>query len=496
KFKQGQYEVALDFALKALRDKPNHPDAERLRIQAASKLRIADGSKAAIAIYQLLEDYDEPEKAATIIANLPYELQKNSEVLQVYERAKQRVQHLISDEKYQEYFSSPPHWEPTPWEGFEKGFIPGRDRYEYILSRLKKNPGIKKVLIVGCDDGYYGILLAKEGYEVSGIDLNEEAIRIGNERAEKLGVKAKFRSGWFEKLNPSEIPDLYNPLETWQDHFDAVIASEQIEKVKNVPMYLGGLGDCIKSEGKIILTTPEGSWEDGDIPYSRKEGEYPPTVRAFTQETLELILSSNKDNFFVSECHFLPYSQAYKENQGWLVGELIKGTREISQRIHIVCGNAVETFTPLNLRTGGIGGSETAVIQMADSWTRLGAGVVVYRSEEDIPHLVGIFDGVYYRNSNDWSPDLKCDLLVSWRLPHIFAKTRPNAKRTVLWCHDIHSPIEIKPEWVENIDVIAVLSEWHKKHIMGVHPFPEEKVWVTRNGIDPTRFGQKVSKKP
>ena len=492
KYKQGHYEIALDYAIKALKIKPNDPAAEELRRQAAEKLRIEDGVKAATAIYQLLKDFDEHEKAAQLLGLLPYPIQNNPEINSISYGARQRVDHLFSSKKFQEYFSDPPYWEPTPWEGFEKGYIPGRDRYAYILSRIRSKKNVKKILIIGCDDGLHGILLAKEGYQVTGIDLNTQAIKIANDRAEKLEVSAKFRDGWFETLNPDEMADLFDPTKNWQNNFDIVIASEVLEKAKNFELLLEGMGQCVKPGGAMILTTPNGSWDAGDIPYNRKEGELPPTIRTFTQDTFEALLNSNRDNFYANECHFLPYSQGRHENQGWIVGELIKGQRLLGPTIRIFCGDAVESFNPLTLMLGGIGGSETAVIHMADSWNRLGARVGIYRGDESTPNSVGIFDGVHYRLAGEWTPELHSDLLVSWRLPHIFAKGRPNAEKTLLWCHDIHFPpeINVKAEWVEHIDVIAVLSEWHKKHIMSVHPFPEEKMFVTRNGVERSRYFQ------
>lgn len=495
KYKQGHYEVALDFAIKALKLKPNDPAAEELRRQAAEKLRVSDGTKAAIALYQLLKDFDEHEKAAQLLSFLPYPIQYSPEIYSISMGAKDRVSHLFSSKKFQEYFSDPPYWEPTPWEGFEKGYIPGRDRYAYLLSRIKSKKNVKKILIIGCDDGFHGILLAKEGYEVTGIDLNKEAIRIANERAEKLGVSAKFVDGWFETLNPDELTDLFDPTQNWQDNFDIVIASEVLEKAKNFELLLEGMGQCVRPGGALIITTPNGSWDAGDIPYNRKEGELPPTVRTFTQASLEALLSSNQDHFYVSECHFLPYSQGRHENQGWIVGEIVKGQRLLGPSIRIYCGESVESFTPLNLMLGGIGGSETAVIHMADAWNRLGARVGVYRGDETTPNTVGIFDGVYYRLAGEWTPELTSDLFISWRIPQVFSKGRPKADKTILWCHDIHFPIDVKPEWIENIDVVAVLTNWHKEHLMQVHPFPADKVWVTRNGIDPFRYKQTVEKK-
>jgi SAM-dependent methyltransferase len=494
KFKQGQYEVALDFALKALKIRPNDPAAEALRRQAAEKVRIEDGAKAASALYQLLKDYDEPEKAAKLLTFLPYPLQRTKEILDIHDGAKKRVAHIEDPKVYEDYWTDPPEWQPTPWDGFEKNYVPGRDRYQWILSRLRKNPKIKNVLIIGCDDGYHSILLAKAGYTVTGIDLNKEAIRIATERADKLGVSAKFKQGWFEKIEPDRTRDLFDATQTWMGNFDAVIASEQIDKVRDLEFFLETMGDCLKVGGSMILTTPNGAWDAGDIPFNRKEGEYPGAVRAFTQENLEAFIGQNQ-NYWMTECHYLPYSQADHSSQGWQVAELVKGARPIGPRIRIFCGEKVESFSPTSLVTGGTGGSETAVIQMAQSWSAMGCQVVIYRGPIDEPDTVGVYDGVFYRLADEFDTKFESDIFISWRLPHVFSLGRPNAKTTVLWNHDLYYPIVVKPEWYEYIDVFAVLSNFHKESLVEYHKFPKEKIWVTRNGIDPLRFKQTVEKR-
>lgn len=493
KYKQGEYEVALDFALKALKIRPNDEAAEALRVQAAAKVRINDGVRAAAAVYQLLKDYDEHEKAAKLLTFLPYPLQSEGEILTIADSAKKRVQHIENANEYESYYSAPHNWQPTPWEGFEKGYIPGRDRYLWILSRLKKNPDNKKVLVIGCDDGYHSILLAKEGYQITGLDLNKEAIRIANERAQKLGVSAKFIDGWFEKTDIDKAG--------WREHFDVVIASEQIDKARDLEWFVETMGEVTRPGGAMLFTTPNGAWDEGDVPFNRQEGKYPEAIRAFTQDKLEQFLGRPGDpvhqkSWYLRECHYLPYSNKYRDSQGWQVAELVKEARPTGPAIRLFCGDKVESFSPNSLITGGIGGSETAVIHMAQAWASFGCNVVVYRGPDDEADNVGIFDGVFYKRASEFDLGLKSHLFISWRLPHVFSKERPNADKTVLWNHDLYYPIEVKPEWFNNIDVIAVLSEFHKQSLMKIHDFPEDKIWVTRNGLDPARFMQSVNKKP
>jgi 2-polyprenyl-3-methyl-5-hydroxy-6-metoxy-1,4-benzoquinol methylase len=49
-----------------------------------------------------------------------------------------------------------------------------------------------KVIDVGCGEGFYSIYLASKGFEVTGIDISEKAIRYAKENAQKHGVNVKF----------------------------------------------------------------------------------------------------------------------------------------------------------------------------------------------------------------------------------------------------------------------------------------------------------------
>ena len=51
-----------------------------------------------------------------------------------------------------------------------------------------------KVLDVGCGEGFYDIYLASRGFEVTGIDISENAIKLATENSMKQSVKIKFMS--------------------------------------------------------------------------------------------------------------------------------------------------------------------------------------------------------------------------------------------------------------------------------------------------------------
>jgi len=82
------------------------------------------------------------------------------------------------------------------------------------------------------------------------------------------------------------------------------------------------------------------------------------------------------------------------------------------------------------LKDGGIGGSETALVQVATRMANDGWLVKVYSGAE--PGLLG---GVLYRPFSAFDPTEVVDLLVVSRMPHIFDNPI-GVKKTALWCHD------------------------------------------------------------
>ena len=497
KYQLGQYDAALEWALKALKLAPSDRRGEELRAQAAAKVRERDAVEATKALYQFYRDYDENEKADKLFDLLPYVAQRNDEVHTLAVEARSRVKHLYDRDTYVKLYQENDHWIPAREEIVDYG-LP-TERLTYMLERLSQAlPNGGRILDVGCSDGYYSLMLAKEGYEVLGLDLDKRCVDLANKRAESRNLPAKFVHGFFEEMNPETALDPFDD-QPWVQHFDAVICAEVIEHVQDPAFLMGALIDCAKPGSPVIITTPDEAFEKGDLVGEgsfHKDLGLTEHVRVFTQESFEALLKSDTE-IDVSEAHFLPYSGAYRGHQGWQVGEIRRRPRPDGPIIRIFSGEMAE-HSPNDLETG-IGGSEVALIQMAKYWAGLGCQVVVYGG------IQGIFDGVFYRHHSLFSPEHRSDIFISWRTLTVFEKCRPNATTTVLWNHDLYYPIrwkgfrvnEIPQEWVDRIDVSVVLSEFHKDFLSKVHSNLAPKMWVSRNGIEPSRYNKKnVTKVP
>lgn len=511
KYLLGQYDAALEWAIKACAACPTDARAEQLRSDAAIKIRERDAVNAAKALYQIYFDYDENEKASKLYEVLPYPAQQHEDIIEAATLAHHRVRHLTDREAYVSLYTENSHWTPVPEEYIDSGSVPGEARSAYILERLKKAlPNGGRILDVGCSDGFHSMMFAKNGFEVVGVDLDPRCVEVANERARKRGLPAIFIHGFFEEMNPDKMLDPFDVQEhalkdcsnggpcshinTWRNHFDAVVCAEVIEHVQNPQFLMGCLIDCAKDGAPVIITTPDEAFDKGDTPEGGGMYEAGKNltghVRIYTQELFEALMKSDPE-VDVVESHFLPYNFAYRDRQGWQVGEIRRQPHKNGPVIRIYCGPNV-SFSPDSLedKTKAIAGSEVAVINMAREWAKLGCQVVVYSG------VNGIYDGVFYRTADHYSPEHYSDIFISWRLPTVFEHVRPNAKHTVLWTHDLYYQITVPPHpknhipesWVDRIDTIVAVSNFHKDVLERMHPSLKGKIWASRNGIDASRY--------
>jgi glycosyltransferase involved in cell wall biosynthesis len=147
----------------------------------------------------------------------------------------------------------------------------------------------------------------------------------------------------------------------------------------------------------------------------------------------------------------------------------------------IAAGPTFEQWDATTPSTTGIGGSETAVVEMAKRLVDRGCRVRVFCNCPE----PGIYDGVEYRNLSDIDAVSSCDLLIAWR----YAAHLENVPARVkwIWAHD--TQIAATNEWNLHLaDRVLALSDWHAKELAQKYPAASAKITKTRNGIDLARF--------
>lgn len=132
-------------------------------------------------------------------------------------------------------------------------------------------------------------------------------------------------------------------------------------------------------------------------------------------------------------------------------------------------------------KSKGLGGSETAAVEVAMHLKKItGKSVKVFqhRKEKFISK-----SGVEYIPAPElhhYFQKYKPQLHIAWRHTARFTNAL-----SVVWSHDLQTP---GAENHQNYDKILALSEFHKTFMMGTQGVPRDKILVTRNGINPSRF--------
>jgi len=108
-------------------------------------------------------------------------------------------------------------------------------RYEYAAKRVRG-----KILDFGCGFGYGTKMLLKEDREVIGVDISKEAIDY---------AKKNYPGPKYLEIFENKIPFP-------NDYFDAVIAFEVIEHVKDPELLLLEIKRVMKKGAKLYISTP------------------------------------------------------------------------------------------------------------------------------------------------------------------------------------------------------------------------------------------------
>lgn len=157
-------------------------------------------------------------------------------------------------------------------------------------------------------------------------------------------------------------------------------------------------------------------------------------------------------------------------------------------RIVFWCGKSYEEWSPLSLNTTGIGGSETAVVEIARRFASAGWRVDVYNG-------AGRYEGVY-ESVGYWEPERHAsdhrDIQVSWRQPNAWAADSGHHRACILWCHDLnYGPLDrqVATEW----DKVLGVSQWHADYLSRQYGIEADYV---PNGVNLDRFAPNQRREP
>lgn len=148
-----------------------------------------------------------------------------------------------------------------------------------------------------------------------------------------------------------------------------------------------------------------------------------------------------------------------------------------------------EEWAPPKINETGLGGSETALVEIAYRFAQDGWKVDVFNNAGAYE---GVYDGVGYWDARRGMAR-QPDIFVSWRIPPAFN----HGKHNILWAHDLHYGVDPGTQaQVAKWDRILGVSEWHAKMLRNYYELPEQRVSFVPNGIDLSRFKRDMRKIP
>lgn len=275
-----------------------------------------EAKRLVLSLREMLVRFDENIAANTLLQEcVPYILEDDPDVARARAEQALKVAHITGESsEYSEYYASNQHERP-----FEEQYQQQPSEAHLHLHRVaflrewlaeQVAPGDEedalrgdpvRLLDVACNDGWMAQNLTTDfkgetfpAIRYHGLDLNPGCI----ERAKARGVqRAKFKVGRAEDAYGTIFPgDQTGP-------YDAVVAFELVEHVKDPDAVLAAMASVCKPGGSLFVSTPLGACTGGDLPHwwvVEPAGH----VRAFTPRTFAELLNRH------AHCDYINIHQA------------------------------------------------------------------------------------------------------------------------------------------------------------------------------------------
>ncbi len=315
-----------------------------------------------------------------------------------------------------------------------------------------------RLLDLGAHDGFIArwILDQFPDAHVDAIELNSAAAAKCQER-----INGQCRIGRAE-----DAPDLFDP-----GTYDGVVCFETIEHVPDVDALLTACERMVKPDGRIFISTPDGCFGTGNNPHH---------LRALRAVDLADLLRRRGQ---LVDMHV--------GSDGVTVASYRPRPRR--EDVAIFTGPMIQKWSPTDIETKGLGGSETAAVRLAEALSDLGFVVTVYGECEGT-----CYRQVIFRHWTVFDPMDRRGAVIASRAPFV-ADRRINAPARFLWVHDVDLGPGLTPARAEQFDYILALSGWHEGHLAGRYPFARDRLIRTRNGIhypyfDPQPWDQRAQR--
>lgn len=138
----------------------------------------------------------------------------------------------------------------------------------------------------------------------------------------------------------------------------------------------------------------------------------------------------------------------------------------------------------------GVGGAESAIIQLSREFANLGWLTEVYNGTTK----TGVFNGVYYYNEEQFKPWVYTDVFVIFRNPHHVIQY-VNAVKKIFWSCDQWTSGYWQKDTFPFVDKVVCISKYHADYVNSVYG-PVDKLEVIDLGVKKEDYIEEVEKIP
>ncbi len=471
----------LDAAVAALNRIPaalvQSPQVIQHRMRAHAAVVRADAMAALHRLWQVLVQNDEPMKARTVLRAAPAFVADLPAVAELSRLTNHRLRHI--DGGWSVYKALYGDLDKGTYDPKRhdveaiRAFARAKETRAWAANLPKDGPPIR-LLAIGPQDGNIerDVLTACERIHLTCADASPLA----------EGAIADLVASFPGRVTHHPMADFYD----WPEGpFDAIFFFEVLE---HVPSDVGALGELerrLAPDGTLFLSTPvAGLWTNQtlDKPAGQTLYDWWGHVRSNSPSSLwQKIRSVGLDGrLFTTDLG------------GIFLGKLHSAhpPMQPSRRVSIFVPSTPHPFDPDSPARGHLGGSEEAVIYLADALHGLGYEVTVYSPPATRPdgYRVVAHEGVLWRFPEEFDAKGPHGAVLFWRCPQVLLDANVKAAtayRKILWLHDTH--YDAPAAAYAAADEVVVLSHFHAEAITEGDGFTGPFTFAA-NGIDLSLF--------
>lgn len=144
----------------------------------------------------------------------------------------------------------------------------------------------RRILDIGCSGGIVGLILAREGFEYTGIDIEDEALAFARDEAAKESAIVRERLR-FQTADATALP--------FEDQtFDTVIVGEVLEHLIHPQRVLMEARRVLTADGRLVVTVPLGLTHDH---VDHKRVFYPSSLVRLTRPYFDTLSVTVEDTY-------------------------------------------------------------------------------------------------------------------------------------------------------------------------------------------------------